>query len=65
MGECWLIALMSTFPLDGRLCDEAWTSLTFLLNVSGSPVTTADIVQVFCGQIPSGLGEGEATVAGG
>lgn len=36
MGECWLV---STFPLDRRLCDKVETSLTFLLSVSGSPVT--------------------------
>lgn len=39
MGECWLIGLVSTFSLDRRLCDEVGTSLTFLLSVSGSPVT--------------------------
>lgn len=39
MRECWLIGLVSTFPLDRRLCDEVGTSLTFLLSVSGSPVT--------------------------
>lgn len=39
MGECWLIGLVSTFPLDRRLCDEVETLLTFLLRVSGSPVT--------------------------
>lgn len=61
MGECWLIGLVSTFPLDRRLCDEVGTSLTFLLRVSGSPVTMTGLCKWTdpkCGLVGKATGTG-------